>query len=238
MKKTIYLFLLSLFFVPVSFAQETIDITDAVDSSEKTIKKKERMNALAISAGFPGFAFDYSRKITEDFSAKIRYNFFKVENFNAGTFDLSGNNVSGTVSAESSTLDLLAEYLPFKNSSFKLVGGLGIINKMKLDILMEYDESVTFGDVVLTKEDYGNLNIGFSWEKVAPYLGLGFGRAVPKGKLGIGIEAGYYYSQSPNITLDATKLLAPTANQEDQVQETFKTWEFIPLFQFRLAYAF
>jgi hypothetical protein len=195
------------------------------------------MNALGISAGFPGFAFDYSRKITENFSAKIRYNFFKIENYNTGKRNISGNTVTAIVSGESSTLDLLMEILPFKSSSFKLVGGLGIINKMKFDILMEYDESVTFGDVVLTKEDYGNLNIGFSWEKVAPYIGFGFGRAVPKGKLGIGIEAGYYYSQTPKVTLDATKLLAPTATQEEKIQQTFKTWQFIPLFQLRLAYA-
>lgn len=235
MKKIICLLLLSLCFVSVSIAQETIE---TIEETDETVEMNEKMNALGISAGFPGFAFDYSRKISEDFSAKIRYNFFKIENYNLGELDISGNAVTAIVSGESSTLDLLMEFLPFKSSSFKLVGGLGIINKMKFDILMQYDESVTLGDVVLTKEDYGNLNIGFDWESIAPYLGLGFGRAVPKRRLGFGIEVGCYYSSSPNITLDATKLLAPTANQEDQVQETFKTWEFIPLLQFRLAYAF
>jgi hypothetical protein len=235
MKKIIYPLLLSLCFVSVSIAQETIDLLDTTEETEET---KGKMNAFGVSAGFPGFAVDYSRKISEHFSAKVRYNFLKIEDYNVGELDISGNAVTAIVSGESSTLDLLIEMLPFKSSSFKLVGGLAIINKMKFDILMQYEESVTFGDVVLTKEDYGNLNIGFSWEKVAPYVGFGFGRAVPKGKFGFGIEAGYYYSQSPNITLDATKLLAPTATQEEKVQQTFKTWEFIPLFQFRLAYAF
>jgi hypothetical protein len=238
MKKLRFTLLLSLCLVSdISIAQETIDISDTIDATEETLETNGKMNALGISAGFPGFTFDYSRKISENFSAKIRYNFFKIENYNIGEIDISGNAVTAIVSGESSTLDLLMEISPFKSSSFKLVGGLGIINKMKFDILMEYDESVTFGDVVLTKEDYGNLNIGFSWEKVAPYIGFGFGRAVPKGKLGIGIEAGYYYSQTPKITLDATKLLAPTATQEEKVQQTFKTWQFIPLFQLRLAYA-
>jgi hypothetical protein len=238
MKRVNYIFLSCLCFVSLSFAQETIETLDTIVKTDDTLEKKQKMNALAISGGFPGFAFDYSRKISESFSAKIRYNFFKTEDYNLGELDLSGNAVTAIASAESSILDLLVELLPFKRSSFKLVGGLGIINKMKLDILMQYEESVTFGDVVLTKEDYGDLNIGFSWDSVAPYIGFGFGRAIPKGKIGFGVEAGYYFSQSPNITLDATKLLAPTANQEDQVQETFKTWKFIPLLQFRLAYAF
>jgi hypothetical protein len=236
MKKFIYLFLFC--YTPLSFAQEAIDSGNTKEYAEETIKKDERKNSFAISSGFPGFAIDYARKINQSLSAKIRYNFLKIENYNAGKFDISGNNILGTVSGESSTLDFLVEYLPFENSSFKFVGGLGIISKMNIDILMEYDESVTFGDVVLSKEDYGNLNIGFAWESIAPYLGLGFGRAVPKRRLGFGIEVGCYYSSSPNITLDATKLLAPTADQEYKVQETFKTWKFIPLLQLRLAYAF
>ena len=103
---------------------------------------------------------------------------------------------------------------------------------------MEYDESVAFGDVILTKEDYGNVGLGFEWSGVAPYLGLGFGRAVPNSRFGFSIEGGSYFSTSPKMTLEATKLLAPKGDQIEEVEETFKTWKFIPLVQFRVVYAF
>lgn len=231
MKKTIiYTLLLSFCFVSLLTAQEDID--------ENTETIKGRKNAISFSAGLPGYGIEYSRKLSNKLSARLRYNFFNLEDYDAGTIEISGNNVIATVGVESNTIDVLLEFTPFKNSSFKLVGGLGVINNMNINLLVEYDESVTFGDVVITKEDYGNLNLGFAWDGVAPYLGVGFGRAVPKGKLGFGIEMGSYFTSSPDISLTATKLLAPTANQEAQVAQTFETWKFIPLVQFRLAYAF
>lgn len=247
MKKIISLIILGFLLQSNMLAQESLeDIQqDALkevqqDSLEVDIQDfdKNHKNSIGVSAGLPGFGFDYARKLSNKLSAKLRFNTFKVEDYAAGEVDVSGNTVDAIVSGESSTLDLLVEYLPFKRSSFKLVGGLGILSKMNLNILMEYDESVEFGDVILTKEDYGNVKIGFDWQGVAPYLGLGFGRAVPKSNFGFSIEAGSYFTSSPKMSLEATKLLAPTGDQVEEIQETFKSWKFIPLMQFRVVYAF
>jgi hypothetical protein len=229
MKKIITTIMFSILIFGSQYAQEE-SVTDSV---------KVRKNAIGISAGLPGFGFDYARKLSPKLSAKLRYNSFKKDGYDAGEIDVNGNMVNGTVSVEANTIDLLVEFLPFKKSSFKLVGGLGIINKLNINIFMEYDNTVTFGDVVLNKEDYGNVNLGFNWDSsVAPYLGLGFGRAVPNSRFGFGIEAGSYFMSSPEMTLEATKLLAPTADQLEEINETFRTWKFLPLIQFRLVYAF
>jgi hypothetical protein len=207
--------------------------------SQDSTSVAEKKNAFAVSFGSPGLGFDYARKLNAKLSAKIRYTTFKLEDYDAGEIDVNGNLVTGKVSGEYNSIDLLVEFLPFKNSSFKLVGGLGIINKSNIDIFMEYDNSVTFGDVVLEKEDYGNVNLGFNWDsRVAPYLGLGFGRAVPNSRFGFSIEGGSYFTSSPDMSLEATKLLAPTADQLEEINETFKTWKYIPVIQFRLSYAF
>lgn len=247
MKKIIVLTALSLLLCGNILAQDSLkevqqdSLVQIPQDSLETKKQdshKEHKNSIGVSAGLPGFGFDYARKLSDKFSAKLRFNAFKVEDYAAGEVDVSGNTVDAIVSGESSALDLLVEYLPFKRSSFKLVGGVGILSKMNLNILMEYDESVEFGDVILTKEDYGNVKIGFDWQGVAPYLGLGFGRAVPKSNFGFSIEAGSYFTSSPKMSLEATKLLAPTGDQVEEIQETFKSWKFIPLMQFRVVYAF
>ncbi|PIV97606.1 MAG: hypothetical protein COY55_07850 [Flavobacteriaceae bacterium CG_4_10_14_0_8_um_filter_31_99] len=229
MKKIISIVMFCLLYFESQYSQEKKEL-DSV---------KVRKNAIGISAGIPGFGFDYARKLSTKLSGKFRYSTFKMDDFDAGEIDVNGNMVNGSVSIESNIIDFLVEFLPFKNSSFKLVGGVGVINKLNINVFMVYDNSVTFGDVVLDKEDYGDVNLGFSWDSsVAPYLGLGFGRAVPNSRLGFGIEAGSYFTSSPLMTLEATKLLAPTADQIEEVNETFKTWKFIPLIQFRLVYTF
>ena len=228
MKKNSYILLISLFFLSQLTAQE---------SSEQLKSDKENKNALAVSAGMPGFGVEYSRKLTSKLTARLQYNFFEVEDFDLGEIEIGDNQVTAIVSGESNTIDLLLDYAPFGNA-FKIVGGLSSINTLSMDILMEYDESVTFGDIVLTKEDYGQLNAGLSWEGIAPYLGLGFGRAVPKSGLGFSVEFGSYFTQTPDVTLTATKLLAPTADQEEEFTKTFETWTYIPSVKFRLAYSF
>ena len=224
MKKKNYALVLSLCFVSLAMAQ---------DITEETKK-----NAMSISAGMPGIGIEYSRKLSNKFSVRAKYNFFKFDDYKDGSLKINENDVNGTASVESRTIDFLLDYLPFKNSSFKLIGGFGIINKMDINLIMEYDQVLVFGDLVLDKEDYGNVTLDFSWKGVAPYLGMGFGRAIPKGKFGFGIELGTYFSSSPDINLTATKLLAATADQQKQIEETFESWKFIPLLQFRLAYAF
>ena len=207
------------------------------DSSEEMTEEKINKNSLAVSVGFPVFGVEYARKLSTKFSGRVRYNFFKLTDYDRGQINLSGNKVLPRVSGESNTVDILLDYAPF-GGSFKLVGGIGILNKMDLNILIEYDESVTFGDVVLTKEDYGKLIADLSWQSVAPYLGLGWGRSVPKSGFGFAVEFGTYFTSSPDVTLTATKLLAPTADQEEEFAKTFETWKYVPSMKFRLAYSF
>lgn len=235
MKKKNYALVFSLCFVSFAMAQ---DITEETKKKKETLEIKTKKNAMSVSLGMPGIGIEYSRKLSNKFSARAKYNFFKLDDYKDGSLNINGNDVEGTASVESSTIDVLVEYLPFKNSSFKLLGGFGIINKMDINLIMDYDQELVFGDLVLDKDNFGNVTLDFSWKGVAPYLGMGFGRAIPKGKYGFGIEVGTYFSSSPDINLTATKLLAATADQEAEIEQTFESWKFIPLLQFRLAYAF
>lgn len=85
----------------------------------------------------PGFGTDYARKLSDKFSAKVRYHNFKIEDYEVSEYEISGNTVDATFSGESNIIDVLIEYLSLKNSSFKLVQGIGMINKMNLNILLE-----------------------------------------------------------------------------------------------------
>lgn len=198
----------------------------------------EKKNAFAISFGSPGLGLEYARKLNPKLSVKAVWQTFNLKDFEQKDLDLNGDKVDLLVNLELGIIDLGIEYLPFKNSSFKLTTGLVFLSKVNLNSVITYTEDVIVGTVTVTKQDVGEVVADVTWSGVAPYLGLGFGRTVPKKRLGFGIELGTYFVSSPNVNLTASKLLAPTATQEEKLQNSLEDFKFIPRIQFRLAYKF
>ncbi|WP_157603685.1 hypothetical protein [Polaribacter atrinae] len=198
----------------------------------------EKKNAFAISIGSPGLGLEYARKINQKLYAKVVWHSFKLEDFEREDLEIDEDVVDLLANIESSIIDLGIEFVPFKNSSFKLTAGLGILSKVNTNALITYTEDVKYGDITITKENIGEINADVSWSGVAPYLGIGFGRAVPKKRLGFGIEFGTYFTSSPDVELTATNLLSPTSNQKENLKEALDTFKFIPRIQIRIAYKF
>ena len=54
---------------------------------------------------------------------------------------------------------------------------------------------------LFTPEDLGRIGVDVEWNKIAPFIGLGFGRAVPQGS-SISVEAGAYVGE-PKVGMTA-----------------------------------
>ncbi|MBU3011860.1 hypothetical protein KO506_10630 [Polaribacter vadi] len=206
--------------------------------SQEEEEVPEKKNALAISAGLPGFGVEYARKLTPHLNAKVAYHFFKLEDFEIEDVEIKSDIVDILANLDVSIVDIGIEYLPFKKSSFKLTAGLGVLNKVNLNAVATYNEEIVFGDVIITNEDAGQIIADVTWTDVAPYVGIGFGRAIPKNRLGFGIEFGSYITSSPEIDLNATNLLENTASQKENLQKSLEDFKFIPRIQLRIAYKF
>ncbi|NBV04297.1 MAG: hypothetical protein EBS08_01320 [Cytophagia bacterium] len=70
-----------------------------------------------------------------------------------------------------------------------------------------------------------------------PYVGLGFGRAAPKHRLGLGLDLGAYYIGPPKPEILATGMVKRTSEQSATLQENLKDFQWLPVFSFRLAVA-
>lgn len=229
MRKNIYLLTFFLFCCFLAKAQE---------KHEKV--KKERKNAFAISAGISGVGFEYARVLNQHFSLRVVYNSLNLENIEIQDFELDNQNTDIILNVKNLNYDFLIEYLPFKSSSLKLILGAAYFTDLSISGNLTFDSEQKVGDITLTKDDFGDLNIGVDWPgSFAPYLGIGFGRAIPKKRLGIAIEVGGYYLGSPLVNLSATRLLTPTeeANKET-LQEGFDSVSIVPNFKLKLAYSF
>ncbi|APZ46619.1 hypothetical protein BW723_10075 [Polaribacter reichenbachii] len=199
---------------------------------------KEKKNAIAVSFGSTGLGLEYARKLSNKLNARFVWHSLKIEDFEQEDVEIKSDLVDILANLEVSIVDIGIEYLPFKNSSFKLTAGLGILNKVNLNGVVTYNEDVVFGEVVITNEDAGEIIADITWTDTAPYVGIGFGRAIPKNRLGFGIEFGSYITSSPKIDLTASNLLENTASQKENLQESLEDFKFIPRIQIRIAYKF
>jgi hypothetical protein len=226
MKKIIMTLLLSVLIYGNQYAQD-----ETTQDSPKV-----RKNAIGFSFG-TGIGFDYSRTLKEDklyLTASYNTLVYTIDGIEQ---EISGEDLLVDTSIDFSNIDIKLSYHPFSNA-FKLVGGLGFFSSNNLNVFATFKDNITVGDVEFNAEDSGNLEIDFNWTKTAPYLGLGFGRAVANKRLGFSFDFGTYFSSSPEITLDATGIIEQTQDQETLLNESFESFKFIPYGSFRLSYSF
>lgn len=225
MKKIITTIMLGLLICGSQYSQEEI----VKDSA------KVRQSAIGISFG-SGLGIQYSRTWKPN-------KLYATASFNSFAFtikdleqEINGEEMVSDADLDFKNLDVKLSYHPFSNA-FKLVGGLGFFQSSNINIKTTFKNNIKVGDVEFNADDSGNLDINFNWSKTTPYLGFGFGRAVPNKRLGFAFDFGTYLSGSPKITLDATGIIEQTKDQEALLNESFKSFKFIPYGSFRLSYS-
>jgi len=101
------------------------------------------------------------------------------------------------------SFEVLANYHPF-GGHFRLRGGL-LLNRNEFDLTGQpsggtYD----FNGVIYPAAAVGSLTGKLSFNKTAPYLGLGWGNR-PNGSWGVTFDLGAVYQGKPKLSLEATK---------------------------------
>lgn len=227
---------LSLCFSGGLWAQEaeSAEATSSVaDSLEPAYLNK---SAVGVFAGAPGFGLEYAYNINKNLNLRVRGSYFSMSDYPVA-YSIDGRNIDVGASADALSGDVLLEYLPFSRSSFRLVGGISYINSMGGSAVILMKDNVYFGDLELTPADVGELDIMMNYSGIAPYVAMGFGRAVPRKRVGLSVEMGTYYVGPPEIEMEATKLLTPTANeqQEQNLEEALDSFRWMPSILLKLS---
>lgn len=154
---------------------------------------------------------------------------------------------------------LLFDIYPFKKSSFHVTAGayFGSSKIVKaynekegiLQDVADYNNDVEagvipngkkigveLGDYLLEPDDDGNVNAHIKTASFKPYLGLGFGRAVPKKRIGFMFDLGVQFWGSPKIYCNGKQL---TENNVDgdggDIIKTLSKVTVYPVVNFRLC---
>ena len=171
--------------------------------------------------GTLGYGAELNLGLTDSVGARIGLNAFTYKhNANSSTVNYDFNLQMQTVSA-------LADWYPFKGS-FRTSAGL-MYNNNKVSLAgLPTGGSYTINGTTYTSADVGSLQGTMTFNKVAPYLGIGWGNPVAKNKgWGMTSDIGVLFQGNPKTSLVATcgaTLPAPqcTTLQNDAAAENTK----------------
>jgi len=125
------------------------------------------------------------------------------------------------------------EWHPFK-TAFHLSGG-ALLNITTVDAQVVPTEPYAYSDVkTFSPEKLGSLQATASYPPVAPYAGIGFGDAV-NSRWSFLIEIGAYYTGAPDIEMEGTGLIKPTAQNAALLNDGLESFVVLPHLAFGVA---
>ncbi|MCA1759997.1 MAG: hypothetical protein LC658_09530 [Bacteroidales bacterium] len=133
---------------------------------------------------------------------------------------------------------LMADY--FYTKSLYFTGG-AIFNDFQPKLEGVANSDMQFGDITIPASKVGGFNMQFEPElKISPYAGIGFRKFIGKKKMvTYNFETGLYYIGPPHINIDATGLLAPTADpahgKKQYLENQFSVYKYYPVVKFAIA---
>ncbi|MES2453981.1 MAG: hypothetical protein V4594_00495 [Bacteroidota bacterium] len=192
--------------------------------------------SLQILAGSQGIGADFKYGFNSKISGRVGFSIIPIDVDKAFTF--SGFDVQGLLSSKFSNVHLMADYSPFNNRNFRIVGGASYLIEGSANAMILPSNGYSFGNQAVTKDQIGTLNAEVSWDGIAPYLGLGFFKSFPNKLFNINLDLGTYYVSSPNTSFTGSKMLSDNEENAKRFNENMKGYRWLPVvqlnFNFRL----
>ncbi|MBR1933840.1 MAG: hypothetical protein IJ841_09170 [Prevotella sp.] len=173
---------------------------------------------VGVSAGTDGIGFELATPITDfvalragmSFLPKVKYSGDVDIDSNSSSFTTKEVNVEGKLNK--TDVKILLDIYPIPKASFRITAGAFIgaeklINVYNTEQFLAPSEwgvsGIRLGDYRVTSDKNGNVSADVKVNSFKPYLGLGFGRAVPKKRLSFNVDLGVQFWGKPGIWTNA-----------------------------------
>jgi hypothetical protein len=196
--------------------------------------KENKGWGLSTNLSTNGIGGELSKELSKNkkLAGRISFNYLPYS-FNNISFDFSKTKLNAKADITLGAIGAYLDWHPFSNSFKITCGAAYMLNQVKGNALLT--DSVKQGEIKIAPNSVGKINVGIETNPIAPYLGIGFGRAVPKNRVGFGVEMGTYYIGSPKLSFVCTGLLEPTSNQEALLEDKIKSFQWLPQILFKLT---
>lgn len=203
-----------------------------------------RRHALGINAGLQGLGADYAFRISRGVSVRLRGMWlnYGIENFE---YSIDDQNVYIDANIDQQQIDLIFDFYPSQKSSFKFMVGGSYFLSNTADITINLKDTLFIGDdgpdpddrgdFIFYPDDIGGITLDATWNQFAPYVGIGFGRAVPKKRVGFAVELGTFYIGQLDLEGSSTGLMEITEAEEAELEENLSSLNWYPQLNFRLS---
>lgn len=210
--------------------------------------------SVGVSAGTTGIGVDVATPVTPHFAIRGGVSFMPgikistdvdvdLTDPNLGSYP-TNLDLEGSMSRASG--DLLVNYYPFLSSSFFVTAGayFGGSKLVKIDghsdKLKEYvdkggNAGIVIGDQTIPVDKNGNVAGGLKVSGFRPYIGVGFGRAVPKKRLGVMFELGVQFHGTPKVYTSAGELGNALGDGDDSFTKIMDKLTVYPVMKIRFC---
>ncbi|MCG9879434.1 MAG: hypothetical protein MH472_02440 [Bacteroidia bacterium] len=169
------------------------------------------------------------------FNGRLEGRYFSTDltNYEA---EIGGTKLVANATVKLGSIGAMFDYHPFGNA-FKITAGYALLlNDVSATAITK--DSTKFGEISVPPNEVGDIQFGLN-VKPSPYLGIGFGRAIPKKRFGFTFEIGAYYTGAPEVSFKSTGMLEPTSANEPILRENLSGLTWWPVmnfgFNFRLG---
>ncbi|MGX5690958.1 hypothetical protein [Arcticibacter tournemirensis] len=218
MKKHVYAFSIALMSV--------LSTNGQVISSDNLLHQK----SVQLNIGTQGAGLELNYKVMPKTSLRLGANFIPLAANNV--FEISGFNSTSKVGVNFYNAHLFADVIPFNRfRNVRIVGGFGYFFRANGNARINPTDNYTYGDIVLTSEQVGHIDLDIKWKGLAPYLGFAFGNLYPGKRFNVGFDLGTYYLSRPDARITGTGILEGNSTQESQLESNIKNYRWLPVLQ-------
>ena len=199
---------------------------------------------VGVGVGTEGIGVDVAVPVTKYLQARVGFNVMPYININT-TADVSGTvngtpyngNIDVKGKFSRTTFDFKVDCYPFANaSSFFVTAGFSVGGDKLVKITGHNDDlkqynaqdrgyNVEIGDYQIPVDKNGDVAGGIKVKNFRPYLGLGFGRLIPKKRFGARFEIGAQVQGKPVVYADGVGDLTKGMDQDtDDDISKFMDW--------------
>lgn len=205
--------------------QVTIAQTSSITQDPST--ELSNRFALTASAGLNGFGGELVWGIGEKLNSRI--------GFHGGAVGLDGefDNQEPTIGFNGdislSSLSLILDYYPFGKVVGFSLGAYSHTQTFSLD--GEALENYVIDDRAFTPGELGTMSATLEYaSSIKPYVGLVLGHPTRlNGRVKAHVQIGAMYSGAPTLNLEATGMIAPTADNEANLNDALQDFPWTPV---------
>ena len=217
----------------------TIGIFLTLSLNATVLSLGENKLDLGMKVGTLGLGLNLSTRIYDKTNVRVNINYFSLSK------SINIEKIDYTASLKLLTAGALLDYY-FFNGTFR--GSFGLYyngNKLTGTVSLQ-DKPIKVGDKIYNFSEIGDLSLSLDFQKINPYFGIGWGRAIEETGFSFDCDIGFLYSNSVDVSYIASiknttleNEITENLNKEvKKIRSSLDKLKFYPVISLGITYQF